>query len=211
MPDQDSELKQMMDELSEAMKTMMPSFQALLVKQEQSLQKRIAEHGPRNGWFKDFLVESFIQDGHECWICKDAELWKEFDECFPDQPPKVGYTGYVTFKEKPLVEPGYKGILAYVPVHGGITYCCHDELGSVYGFDTNHGTSPKYPIRDIAWIKEEISVMARGIIYAASIEEAYLKADGNNKLRAELLQPLVDLRPTDMNFSVMLNLLSGEL
>jgi hypothetical protein len=48
------------------------------------------------------------------------------------------YCGYCRFIERPVREVGYKGILTYVPVHGGITYANEDEDGMVYGFDCAH-------------------------------------------------------------------------
>lgn len=49
--------------------------------------------------------------------------------------------------------------------HGGLTWSSHDNEGlSVFGFDTAHSYSPKYPITSINWIKDEcmkiVNIMA---------------------------------------------------
>lgn len=177
--------------------------------------RAVAERGPQNAWIRKDAVEVFTLDGVECWICK-SPLWDTSEDLKRSLPPdikrilEVGYNGYVCFKEKPVIEPDFKGILTYVPVHGGITYCEHDEIGSVYGFDTGHYNSGQFPIRDIDWIKKNILLMILGIREAAKIEPEYLRADGDNQRRAELVQPLIDLSD-DLNFGTMINLLGGEL
>lgn len=185
----------------------------LQVRQRQRLEQAVAEHGPQNSWTRREAQEIFTLDGEECWIVK-PRTWDEFDEIkkkYPDMRGMVvGYNGYVRFQQKPVIEPGFHGIVAYVPVHGGITYCVHDEIGSVYGFDTAHHDSEEFPIRDIDWIKKNILLMILGIREAAKIEPEYLKADGDNRRRAQLVQPLVDLAD-GLNFLTMLNLLTGEL
>ena len=51
--------------------------------------------------------------------------------------------GYVTFPERPIVTPGYSGLMNLVSVHGGVTFAepvdaKHPELAYTYGFDTAH-------------------------------------------------------------------------
>jgi hypothetical protein len=190
------------------------SIEELQVRHQERKAAAIAKYGPANGWIKREAVEIFEIEGHECWIVKNG-AWDEFDklrERFPDFPfLEVGYNGYAVWKERPLVEPGFYGVLAYVPVHGGITYAEHDELGTVYGFDTAHANSEGFPIRDIEWIKHEILMLILGVEMAAKIEPEYLAADGDNQRRAELVQPLIDLAEGGLNFGTMLNLMSGEL
>jgi hypothetical protein len=157
--------------------------------------------GP-NEYIKSKAIEVFEIDDHEAWIVKNPL----FDVDLPLL--KVGYNGYVVFKEKPVLEESYHGILTYVCVHGGITYCWHDEMGSVYGFDTGHRHSGDFPIRDINWIKEQIKSMYKGILKAASLEKDYLEHPSND-YRAKLLEPLVDME--NLNFGVRLKFLSGEL
>lgn len=124
----------------------------------------------------------------------------------------VGYNGYVIFPQKPVIEPGYEGILTYVPVHGGITYAEHDELGSIYGFDTAHPRWRNEPTRDKGWTKQQLDIMIRGILRAAALEEEYLKADGDNKRRAEIVDQIRDITPgAELNFGEMINLMFGEL
>lgn len=123
-----------------------------------------------------------------------------------------GYNGYVLFPEKPVKEPDYDGVLTYVPVHGGITYCEHGPEGSVYGFDTAHFDSEKLPRNDLAWIFSQCDILIRGIRLASTIEDAYLLAEGDNEKRAKLVQPICDLQASEhRNFGVTLNLLSGRL
>jgi len=122
-----------------------------------------------------------------------------------------GLNGYVCFKEKPVKEQGDGGILAYVPVHGGITYSSHEDGMSVYGFDTGHCDSDEYPIRSHEWIKEQCAIMARAIRLAASLEDEYLLAEGDNEKRADICQRVLDVQPQSLAFGVMINLLRGRL
>jgi len=112
--------------------------------------------------------------GHKYWIVE-----------FPLQEYNRGaLNGYVHFKARPTTEKGYQGILTYVPVHGGITLAEPDGKivfpwatnsllwpfytflkpcqGMIYGFDTGHCDSEKYPRADKAWIKRQIGLMLRG-------------------------------------------------
>jgi hypothetical protein len=135
----------------------------------------------------------------------------------PVQLPKTkeALNGYVQFPQRPLKEQDYNGILTYVPVHGGITFACEADDGTMwYGFDTLHYNSDKYPIDDINWIKDQIRIMAEAIIIASKVERAYLRAKTNEeKLKAiEKVQSVSQDQSVDnWNFGIMLNLLSGEL
>ena len=132
--------------------------------------------------------------------------------------PRGGhYCGYCRFIERPLVEPGDKGIATYVPVHWGITYANDDEDGMVYGFDCNHLDDDRnLQVEDIKWVKAECERMARGILLAAEYEEEYLASEGD--ARAEVLdryiaqcrEENIDLKINE-NVGVMINLLAGEL
>jgi hypothetical protein len=161
----------------------------------------------RNAWIKDKSVEhGLLDDEHEYWIVPHPMFDRGIGFL------EVGYNGYVSFKSKPVKEPDYHGILTYVPVHGGITYAEHDELGSAYGFDTGHCDSGKFPIRDLSWIKGQCEIMLNGIRLAATLEDEYLLAEGDNEKRAEICQRILDLQPEQMkNFGVMINLLGGKL
>jgi hypothetical protein len=201
------------DELTRALEDMARRIEELAIDYRQRTEQSVAERGPQNSWLRKDAMEIFTLDDEECWIIK-PHVWDEFDEIAKELPDfrglTVGYNGYVCFKQKPVIEPGNRGILTYIPVHGGITYCVHDEIGSVYGFDTAHSDSDQYPIRDVDWVKNNILLMMLGIRKAAEIEPEYLRADGDNQRRAELVQPLVDLAD-GLNFGTMINLLSGEL
>lgn len=126
-------------------------------------------------------------------------------------PMESALNGYVVFPKKPVRENDYNGILSYVPVHGGITYCHHEKEVSIYGFDTLHIGSNEYPRSDKEWIKSQIQVMLAGILKAAEVEVKYLKCV-SNRGKAKWAQMVQDIQPEQgKNFGVMINLLSGKL
>ena len=126
-------------------------------------------------------------------------------------PTEYAYNGYVVFPKKPVKENDYNGILAYVPVHGGITLCEHTKEGVIYGFDTVHYNSHEFPRTNLDWIKSEIKVMIDGILTAKEVELKYLKCT-SNKGRAKYCQMVQDIKPeAEYSFGVMINLLSGQL
>lgn len=125
--------------------------------------------------------------------------------------PLEGLNGYAVFEKRPTIETGYRGLLNYVPVHGGITFARQYDDAFVYGFDTAHCDSEEKPRTDPEWIKGQIAVMVRGIKLAAELEPQYLLAKTNDE-KAPLCQQIYDLQPAEaQNFGVMLHLLSGEL
>lgn len=145
----------------------------------------------------DHAVESGEMEGHNFYIVP-----ARFENAL---------NGYVVFKKRPVREQGYDGILAYVPVHGGITFCEQDGSEVMYGFDTVHYNSHEFPRTDHEWIKQQILVMIYGIKIAAKVELRYLKAV-TNKGKAKWAQMVQDIQPEQSkNFGVMLNLLSGQL
>lgn len=89
------------------------------------------------------------------------------------------YCGYCRFSERPVIEQGYDGILAYVPVHGYITYAEQDKDGSmVYGFDCAHsGDDSRSELHNLNWLTAECEKMAEAIRSAALIEEEYLQSE----------------------------------
>jgi len=119
--------------------------------------------------YYDHLEKNNIETGeilgHKYWIVK-----------YPVQKYSRGaLNGYIHFKTRPTTEKGYQGILTYVPVHGGITLANSDGRGGIiYGFDTGHCDSEKYPRTDKAWIKRQIGLMLRGILRARTVEIPYL-------------------------------------
>lgn len=129
------------------------------------------------------------------------------------------FNGYCRFKRKPVHEEGYNGILNYVQVHGGITFCEHKLGVSVYGFDTAHLGDEDNPLcRNIEWLEYQCLVMARGIQIAAQFEQDYLRF----KERYQRAQ-IIDAYHTKVNrliqtpfqiqnnFGAMINLLFGKL
>lgn len=190
-------------ELLKHFQTLVESFGPLMDNLAVEMKEREAEairlYGPKNAFLKKRAEDVFLMDGVECWIAKSL-LWSEYEKMVglsgrADETlfSMCGYSGYVCFKGRPVIEPDYEGILSYIPVFGGITYCHHDIIGSVYGFDTSHHGAERHPIRDKEWTRSQIDIMSRGILYASSIEEAYLKADGDNDTRAALLEPIAAL------------------
>jgi hypothetical protein len=134
-----------------------------------------------------------------------------FDYYIVPAPFEGTLNGYVVFPNKPVRESGYDGIVSYVPVHGGITYCHHEKEGSIYGFDTLHCDSADYPRTNESWIEEQITIMLHGIQLAAKVELKYLKAV-TNKGKGKWAQMVQDLQPEQSkNFGVMIKLLSGQL
>ena len=129
------------------------------------------------------------------------------------------YCGYCTFPLRPVKEQGYRGILTYVPVHGGITLANNEEEEMTYGFDCMHCDDDANPLmKDINWLKAECERMALAIQVAAKYEDAYLEAK-DSKEKASVLDEYhkelsahsdikFDLRD---NFGAMLSVLGGEL
>lgn len=125
--------------------------------------------------------------------------------------------GYVAFNKRrsPLSvrDRGTSdGILAYVPVHGGITYVNKDQTACVFGFDTAHYNSEAVPRTDKNWIQWQCRVLYEGLVLAGKIEKDYVRAKGNYEKRRQVLLPLIDLVPEeDLGFGAIINVLSGEL
>lgn len=141
-------------------------------------------------------IHSGMIDGHDYFIVPG---------------PYEGLNGYVVFKKRPVREQGYDGILAYVPVHGGITYASEDGGEMVYGFDTAHSDSDKFPRNNKEWIRGQCEIMLKGILRATEVEHKYL-ACLTNKGKAKHAQYVRDVAPnTDLGFGAMINLLSGQL
>jgi hypothetical protein len=148
---------------------------------------------------RDHSVETGYLDGYEYFIVP--------------APFEDALNGYVLFPKKPVREEHYSGILNYVPVHGGITLCKHEDEGSMYGFDSLHSFSKEYPRNTTQWVKEQIKIMIDGILMAKKVELKYLKCT-TNKGKAKYAQMVQDVAPEDQDkfsMGVALNLLSGKL
>ena len=125
---------------------------------------------------------------------------------------REGLNGYVAFPKRPTIETGYMGILIYVPVHGGITYANKCKFGMVYGFDTVHSDSDKYPRNDKKWIKKQIKKMIEGILMAKKVEKKYLTAK-TEKEKTKYAQMVLDTdkeKENQYNFGIGINMLSGK-
>jgi len=112
------------------------------------------------------------------------------------------YCGYCKFPKRPVKQKGYRGILTYVPVHGGITYA----EGSEYGFDCNHVDDENNPdLQDIAWLKHECERMAYGIKKAAKYEKWYNKAKDSMEKALVLTKFHNSLVKNDIKFELTNN------
>lgn len=144
---------------------------------------------------RENAIEEFELDGLQCFIALSPM----------GQHRK---NGYCIFPARPTLEAGYRGILAYVPVHGGITYAKDTPDGMIYGFDTGHNDSHEFPIDDSEWIKKQISIMIQGIRVAVGVEESYLKRESVE----ECVELVSGVCPDQWyNLGVAINLLAGEL
>ncbi len=176
--------------------------------------------------YYDYLEKNNIETGkilgHKYWIVE-----------FPLQEYNLGaLNGYIHFKTRPTTEKGYQGILTYVPVHGGITLAKSDgREGMIYGFDTGHCDSEKYPRTDKKWVKRQIGLMLRGILRARTIEIPYLlmgySSDFLGRLdfmrifhrwarciQANFVQFVWDTdkkHGNEFNFGMMINMLCGKI
>ena len=152
-------------------------------------------------------------------------VWKKDDVTLSIvKHPHFGHLcGYARFPKPPL-KTGDKGIAAYVPVHGGITfYREYDDGSVVYGFDCAHvGDWTEFTPKGKKWtvekIKKEAEKMVTGIRVAAKYEDRYLEAKTPRE-RAKVIDEYHDeLRKeygiefdlTD-NFMAMLRVFTGEL
>ena len=176
----------------------------------------------------------FIAD--QAWLCwskgdlrfflSESRVYRETQELKVTRPqlyatlPTLArwgrFNGYVRFPKLPVVAPGIHGILDYIPVHGGITFCQEWRDDSVtYGFDTAHAISAEMGeiINDVGWMMTETESMGRAIQIAARFEPYYLNADEDNDRKARVLDRMGKFMPVDPtgNLSIMLNLLRGEL
>jgi len=138
---------------------------------------------------------------HRYWICN------------PPTGGIGGCCGYISFAKRPVIEKEYHGIMTYVPVHGGITYAEEGKFGMVYGFDTAHCDSEKFPRNDHEWIKKQIRKMLEGILVAQKVEKKYLFAKTEEE-KAKYAQMVLDTdteKENGKSFGVMMNILSGNL
>ena len=112
------------------------------------------------------------------------EVDGEYEECLiAHNTQGTGYNGYFIAKPevqfKSVEKSGYDGILAYVNVHGGITYAKQLKDGCwIYGFDTVHHDSDQFPCNDLEWIKKELAIMIQSIHIAQKVEEEYMAKRG---------------------------------
>lgn len=150
---------------------------------------------------------------------KADEMWRENGLLFSLVKTDMGHwCGYVRFKERPVNELEYNGILTYAPVHGGITYANEDADGMVYGFDCAHAGDDQNPVfQNIDWLKNECDNMAVAIQEAAQFEDRYLLADTDEE-KARVINEYHDrLRDKGIvfdlqdNFGAMINVLFGSL
>lgn len=152
-------------------------------------------------WPEDMACETREIDGVQCHLVKHRR--------------QEHYCGYAVFPKRLCKETGYKGVLTYVPVHGGITFANEREDGSmVYGFDCAHNCSPDFPCDDFKWLFGQCAVMVKGIKAMSEIEDEYLLAEGDNEKRGTLLDKVrdeLDSNGEGFNTGAALNLMGGQL
>lgn len=154
---------------------------------------------------------------------KASALFEEDDIIYSIVKQEFGhYCGYVRFPRRIVREPGYDGILAYTPVHGGITYAEADSLdGSmVYGFDCAHSNSHELPTNDPEWLLWQCRLMRWGICFLAPAESlySYMTNKGRSSLLDRKLDAFQEFSGDDsakaaamQSFSAMVNLIFGRL
>ena len=191
------------------------------------MEARAAEHrakllAAKTNWILDNAWLCWRKDDLILSLC-ESPVWHDFErmkvlcpELFNPELMRVGrFNGYVTFPKLPVVAPGYRGILTYVPVHGGITYCQDWWDGSfTYGFDCGHAHSGEMGeiINDVDWMMHETESMAHGIQVAARFEPYYLRAEGDDA-KARVLDRMGQFLPLEVqgNFGAMINVMFGGL
>jgi hypothetical protein len=162
------------------------------------------------------------REGVECFIVQnELEGYVRMCALLGQEPslPQYWWCGYVRMNRAMFAVPGYKGLLTYVPVSGGITLKAEDSEGCIiYGYDTNHAWDhAKAGFWTPETMTEETNRFATGLICAAKYETAYLeartekgKAQIIDLFHAELRESGIEFKLTE-NFGAMLNVLFGKL
>lgn len=129
------------------------------------------------------------------------------------------YCGYVRLPKRSLVEREYDGILTYAPIHGGITYACEGDDGSMcYGFDCAHSGDDKDPLKNnIHWVAAECHRLLISVNRASKYEERFLLAKDNESRAYVIDEYHRDLQTLGImfnlydNFGAMISVLCGNL
>ena len=103
---------------------------------------------------------------------------------------KEAMNGYVLFPKRHAPRVASKGLVDFIPVHGGVTYQVKDRAAAVWGFDTNHGgISEKVPRDNVDWVAGQCQLLYTGLITAHEYEREYRRA--GRKRRVEIAQFLI--------------------
>jgi len=174
---------------------------------------------PKNVWLDEKADFKGKIGGQRYWIVK-SRPWMAMEtsndpkvnKILTDLRDSTGYNGYLEFKKRPVRERGYNGIVAYVPVWGGITYAQESDDGAmIYGFDTCHIEQEKLPIRDPKWIKKQLRSMRDGLFRAKEVETKYLKAVSPKGKAKHAAYVFGENKPVKgLGFSALINLMTGE-
>jgi len=132
---------------------------------------------------------------------------------------KGHYCGYVKFAAPILKSTDAKGLLAYIPVHKGITFVeVEEDGGIVYGFDGLHAHDGENPdLSSEEWWETECIKMAKSIKVAAGFEQAYEDAVTMEERAAVIALFHASMREYGIvfdlpgNFQATINVLFGEL
>jgi len=165
----------------------------------------------RQQWLDDKAIETGEIEGHRFWVVPSPGMANETPDFVARFGRVSGLNGYLHFDKRPVSEPEDGGLLVYVPVHGGITFWGNHDGGVVYGFDSGHHDSGRYPTREPSWVKDELTIMLAGIKAAARVESAYLAAI-DPEARALLAEEVNAVRAGyPFNFRTTLNVLRGRI
>ena len=117
--------------------------------------------------------------------------------------------GYVRVPDCPVAT--YEGIMAYVPVHGGLTYAKQDDGSVVYGFDCAHSHSRPHLFNNPEWMRMQCRQMVDGILTALPLRAEY-NATADNEARAAIAQKVVDVAPSEeIGFTGLISMFCGVL
>jgi hypothetical protein len=210
------------DDLNEILETMKPLMERM---KQRAIDREITNRNGKTDVIADQAWIGWSKDDLRFFLC-ESPVWLEFQEMKQKDPAlyyrlsslsRPGrFNGYVRFPKLPMVAPGLRGILDYIPVHGGLTFFQEWWDGSVtYGFDTGHLVSMemKEIINDVEWMMAETESMGRSIQIASRFERYYLNAGEDNDKKARVLDRMGKFLPVNVrdNLGIMLNLLCGDL
>jgi hypothetical protein len=144
-----------------------------------------------------------------------ATTWEQAGLTFVVNETTLGpdhrhYCGYVRFPKRPLKEKGYKGIVRFVPVHGGVTFAEKDRDGSmVYGFDCAHNGDDERPeCKDLEWLKAETERLGVSLAIASRYEKELARVKTKEAKLGIIMAYHLELHNLGIEFDAQENLLA---